>query len=190
LWPRESGLPLFRDHAFLSMIFSDLPSPAEASNVRTKVWRSFAQAENRLPPTDQVRGQAFRDHALAGRHFAKQHAAFCLRGSWRLDQRDRDLIGTRAGILDHGLSNVFDQAALLLERAAFQKINDNFRHSSLHCCCRPAAPDHYYLPGAGRACLKIGRVLSESSREGTTGGVRMKRLVFAIGVLALGFSVS
>jgi hypothetical protein len=28
----------------LSMIFPDLPSPAEASNGRTKVWRSFAQA--------------------------------------------------------------------------------------------------------------------------------------------------
>src|SRR5262252_10417762 len=40
------------------------------------------------------------------------------------------------------------------------------------------------------ACLKFGCVLSESSREGTTGELRMKRLVFAIGVLALGFAAS
>jgi hypothetical protein len=31
------------------MIFSDLPSPAEASNERTKVSTGFAQAENRFP---------------------------------------------------------------------------------------------------------------------------------------------
>jgi hypothetical protein len=31
------------------MIFSDLPSPAEASNERTKSWPGFAQAENRPP---------------------------------------------------------------------------------------------------------------------------------------------
>jgi hypothetical protein len=37
------------------MIFSDLASPAEAG---------FAKAGNRYAPTDQVRGQAFRDHAL------------------------------------------------------------------------------------------------------------------------------
>jgi hypothetical protein len=31
------------------MIFSDLPSPAEASNGKTKVWQGFAQAGNRFP---------------------------------------------------------------------------------------------------------------------------------------------
>jgi hypothetical protein len=31
------------------MIFSDLPSPAEASNESTKGWQGFAQAGNRLP---------------------------------------------------------------------------------------------------------------------------------------------
>jgi hypothetical protein len=31
------------------MIFSDLPSPAEASNGTTKVRRGFAQAGNRYP---------------------------------------------------------------------------------------------------------------------------------------------
>jgi hypothetical protein len=36
------------------MIFSDLPSPAEAG---------FAKAGNRFPPPDQVRRHAFRDHA-------------------------------------------------------------------------------------------------------------------------------
>jgi hypothetical protein len=33
----------------LSMIFSDLPSPAEASDERTRSWLGFAQAGNRLP---------------------------------------------------------------------------------------------------------------------------------------------
>jgi hypothetical protein len=31
------------------MIFSDLPSPAEALNERTKSWQGFAQAGNRYP---------------------------------------------------------------------------------------------------------------------------------------------
>jgi hypothetical protein len=31
------------------MIFSDLPSPAEASNEDTSGWRGFAQAGNRFP---------------------------------------------------------------------------------------------------------------------------------------------
>jgi hypothetical protein len=31
------------------MIFSDLPSPAEASNERTGHWLGFAQAGNRFP---------------------------------------------------------------------------------------------------------------------------------------------
>jgi hypothetical protein len=31
------------------MIFTDLPSPAEASNEMTNPWLSFAQAGNRLP---------------------------------------------------------------------------------------------------------------------------------------------
>jgi hypothetical protein len=31
------------------MIFSDLPSPAEASNERTRSWLGFAQAGNRFP---------------------------------------------------------------------------------------------------------------------------------------------
>jgi len=31
------------------MIFSDLPSPAEASNEPTRSWLSFAQAGNRYP---------------------------------------------------------------------------------------------------------------------------------------------
>src|SRR6266568_7155993 len=133
--------------------------------------RTFAAAREQAP--------LFRDHALAGRHFAKQHAAFCLRSSWRLNQRDRDLIGVRAGILDHGLSNVFDQAALLLERAAFQKINDNFRHSrrSIVVAGLPH-PIITISPGAGRACLEIGHVLSESSREGTTGGARNETFGF------------
>ncbi|HET8920900.1 MAG TPA: hypothetical protein VFN27_14635, partial [Xanthobacteraceae bacterium] len=33
----------------LSMIFSDLASPAEASNERASGWRGFAQAGNRYP---------------------------------------------------------------------------------------------------------------------------------------------
>jgi hypothetical protein len=35
---------------YLSMIFSDLASPAEASNERASGWRGFAQAGNRRPP--------------------------------------------------------------------------------------------------------------------------------------------
>jgi hypothetical protein len=31
------------------MIFTDLPSPAEASNETTNQWLGFAQAGNRLP---------------------------------------------------------------------------------------------------------------------------------------------
>jgi hypothetical protein len=40
------------------------------------------------------------------------------------------------------------------------------------------------------ACLNFGCVLSESSREGTTGELSMKGFVFAVGVLALGFAAS
>jgi len=39
----------------LSMIVSDLPSPAEAG---------FAKAGNPVPPPDHVRGRLFRDHVL------------------------------------------------------------------------------------------------------------------------------
>src|SRR6201987_1215737 len=45
----------------LSMIFFDLASPAEASNERRIPGLSFAQAGNRRPSSDQVRGHAFRD---------------------------------------------------------------------------------------------------------------------------------
>jgi hypothetical protein len=41
---------------WLSMIFSDLPSPAEASSQDDGPCQGFAQAGNRLP--------TFRDHAL------------------------------------------------------------------------------------------------------------------------------
>jgi len=42
--------PLFRIMQFWwSMIFSDLPSPAEASNETTNWCLGFAQAGNRLP---------------------------------------------------------------------------------------------------------------------------------------------
>jgi hypothetical protein len=34
---------------WLRMILSDLPSPAEASNERTRRWLGFAQAGNRFP---------------------------------------------------------------------------------------------------------------------------------------------
>jgi len=40
------------------LIFSDLAAPAE-----TSTENGFARA-NRYPPSDQVKGHAFRDHAL------------------------------------------------------------------------------------------------------------------------------
>ena len=46
------------------MIFSDLPSPAEALTDRTSGWQGFAQVGNQCPPSDRVRGQAFRDRPL------------------------------------------------------------------------------------------------------------------------------
>src|SRR6516225_5780745 len=97
---------------------------------------------------------------LAARHFAEQNAAFCLRRLLSLDQRYGHLLGGRAGIFDHGLRDVLHQAALLLERAALNEIDDDFRHLSLSMSA--------LLP----ACLKNGRVLSESSREGTTGSTK------------------
>src|SRR5262252_10391987 len=68
---------------------------------------------------------------LAARHFAEQNAAFCLRRLRSLDQRYGHLLGGRAGIFDHGLRDVLHQAALLLERAALNEIDDDFRHLSL-----------------------------------------------------------
>jgi hypothetical protein len=47
------------------MIFSDLPSPAEASNEEAAVYEGFAQAGNRYPLSDRSEGRLFRDHALA-----------------------------------------------------------------------------------------------------------------------------
>jgi hypothetical protein len=49
-----------------SMIFSDLPSPAEASSQTTNRAKGFAQAGNPVPTPDQVRGRLFRDHVLTG----------------------------------------------------------------------------------------------------------------------------
>jgi hypothetical protein len=49
---KRNGFRLNRHFALahcLSMIFSDLSSPAEASNGRTKVSRGFARAGNRFP---------------------------------------------------------------------------------------------------------------------------------------------
>src|SRR5215469_9125859 len=68
---------------------------------------------------------------LAARHLAEQNAAFCLRRLRSLDQGYGHLLGGRAGILDHGLRDVLHQAALLLERAALNEIDDDFRHFSL-----------------------------------------------------------
>jgi hypothetical protein len=65
---------------------------------------------------------------LAGRHFAEQHAAFGFRSLRRLDQRDRDLLGRGAGVLDHRSGDIFDEATLLLELATFQNVDDDFRH--------------------------------------------------------------
>ena len=62
----------------------------------------------------------FRDHVLAAGHFAEEDAAFGLGGSRRLDQRYRDLIGSRAGILHHGLRDVFYQSPLLLAGSDFR----------------------------------------------------------------------
>ena len=56
----------------------------------------------------------FRDHVLAAGHFAEEDAAFGLGGSRRLDQRYRDLIGSRASVLHDGLCDVFHQSTLLL----------------------------------------------------------------------------
>jgi hypothetical protein len=52
------------DATYLSMILSDLPSPAEASSQPTKRAEGFAQAGNRFPSASSA-GQAFWDHALA-----------------------------------------------------------------------------------------------------------------------------
>jgi hypothetical protein len=41
--------PHRRTHLFVEMIFSDLPSPAEASTHTTEVAKGFAQAGNRSP---------------------------------------------------------------------------------------------------------------------------------------------
>jgi hypothetical protein len=60
----------------LRMILSDLPSPAEAGfALGSGLWPARAQAPagNRFPPTDQVRGQAFRDHASCTGALATLH---------------------------------------------------------------------------------------------------------------------
>jgi len=65
---------------------------------------------------------------LAARHLAEQHAALGLRGFGGLDQGNGDLVRGRAGILDDGLRDVFDETAFLFERATLLQINDDFRH--------------------------------------------------------------
>jgi hypothetical protein len=91
-------------------------------------------AETDAHPRIKSEDRLFRDHALAAGHFAEEDAAFGLGGSRRLDQRYRDLIGSRAGILLNGLRDVFQ----------------SFTEREM-------------------ACLNFGCVLSETSREGTTG---------------------
>src|ERR1700734_1329570 len=105
---------------------------------------------------------------MARRHFAEQHAAFGLRRARGFDQRDGDLIGGRARILDHGLGNVFDQTALLIERAAFQNIDNDFRHELSSIATRPTA-NTPRSPRYVQTCLEFRHVLSENYGEGTTG---------------------
>jgi hypothetical protein len=72
-------------------------------------------AETGAHPRIKSEDRLFRDHALAAGHFAEEDAAFGLGGSRSLDKRYRDLIGSRgAGILHHGLRDVFHQPAFLL----------------------------------------------------------------------------
>src|SRR5580692_3289788 len=69
--------------------------------------------------------------ASAPGHLAEQHAALALRGLGGLDQRHGDLLGRGVGVLHHRGGDVLHQAALLLERAAFENIDDDFRHTVL-----------------------------------------------------------
>jgi hypothetical protein len=47
---KRSGFKFYFALAYcLGMIFSDLPSPAEASNDKPASWLGFAQAGNRFP---------------------------------------------------------------------------------------------------------------------------------------------
>ena len=60
-WPAQE--PAF---CVLRMIFSDLPTPAEASVHAIRPCKGFAQAGNRVPIPGQARDRLFRDRALAG----------------------------------------------------------------------------------------------------------------------------
>jgi len=129
---------------------------------------------------------------LAARHFAEQNAAFCLRRLRSLDQRYGHLLGGRAGIFDHGLRDVLHQAALLLERAALNEIDDDFRHLSLSmsallpaCRTRSSLCAEREIGLPQERARTIGKFPRRHNREHKT-----KRLVFAIGVLALDFTAS
>ena len=67
----------------------------------------------------------------ARRHVAKQNAALALGGLRRLDKLYGHRFGRRAEILDDRIRDVFDERALGLNRAAFQKIDHDFRHHFL-----------------------------------------------------------
>jgi hypothetical protein len=53
------------------MIFSDLASPAEAPNGRSRDWHGYAQAGNRYPPSDQSPRASFFGIMLWAKHLRR-----------------------------------------------------------------------------------------------------------------------
>ena len=62
-------------------------------------------------------------------HLRKEYSAFCLVGFWRFQKRDHDGRRLDLEIFDESIRDIFTQRALLLDRAAADGIDDNFRHS-------------------------------------------------------------
>ncbi len=78
------------------------------------------------------------------------------------------MVGRRAGIFHHGVGNVFDETALLLERAALQNIDDDFRHRLSSLVARPPYSIVSRTLDPVWACLKfptIGKFPGRHNRE-------------------------
>src|SRR5262249_17967597 len=101
-------------------------------------------------------------HQLTRRHLAEEDAALPLRMLRHLDQRDRHGLRRHRRILHDGGGDAFDEATLLLERAAFKHVDDDFRHHVLR-CCTTAALSGTFCTGPARTCLMRTPVLSENS---------------------------
>src|SRR5262249_26963208 len=67
-------------------------------------------------------------------HFGKENAAFRLGGRLRFHDFHHHRFGRNGEIFHHRIGDVLDQRALLIERAALDGVDVDFRHSGLPLC--------------------------------------------------------